>query len=479
MDNSEQLAFLEQERQKIWVRVGEIEKAINENLTIYEKEAQESAVKASEFVSQTESAKNITDQNLAEVASKLQELRNQFTLFQERKAITDGLYEATKVNSDFIQANHDKVVAQEKNLQEKIAEIEKLLEDKPVLDEKLNKLADIYKRGDEYDSKLSALNNAITERKKEIDKLYYLIIGYKQVNEATGTEEDVPGLKADLEASYTQIRGKYDQLNLELTELRDSLEKKYNDFAEKKEKDYIQTFQYWETEYRNILNKIQALMPNALTTGLSHAYAEKRSVEVDESKDLERTFLRAISGLIGISLIPFALAIYAIFHDTPIETVIARIPREVLAILPLYIPVIWVAYSSNRKMNLSKRLIEEYSHKEVLSKTFEGLSGQINNISDKDISAELRTKLLFTLLEVNSENPGKLISDYNKSDHPLMDTLEKSMKLTESIDKLSKIPGLEKLSQLLLRRSNTKLEGEGKKATDGLELVQNGGTNGS
>jgi len=55
----------------------------------------------------------------------------------------------------------------------------------------------------------------------------------------------------------------------------------------------------------------------------------------------------------------------------------------------------WVAYSSNRKMNLSKRLSEEYSHKEVLSKTFEGLSTQINNISDEKISGDLRNKLLY------------------------------------------------------------------------------------
>ena len=48
---------------------------------------------------------------------------------------------------------------------------------------------------------------------------------------------------------------------------------------------------------------------------------------------------------------------------------------------------------------------------------------ELESFEDKNIDAGL---------EVNSKNPGKLISDYNKSDHPLMDVLDldKSIKLT-------------------------------------------------
>jgi hypothetical protein len=124
-------------------------------------------------------------------------------------------------------------------------------------------------------------------------------------------------------------------------------------------------------------------------------------------------------------------------------------PRMVLSILPLYIPVIWLAYSTNKKINLSKRLVEEYTHKEVLSKTFEGLSKQIDNIEDEQISFDLKTKLLYNILSVSAENPGKLISDYNKTDHPLMDALDKSAKLNDAIESIIKIPGLSKLAKVL------------------------------
>jgi hypothetical protein len=123
-------------------------------------------------------------------------------------------------------------------------------------------------------------------------------------------------------------------------------------------------------------------------------------------------------------------------------------------------------------MNLSKRLSEEYSHKEVLSKTFEGLSTQINNISDQTVSTDLRNKLLYNILEVSSENPGKLISDYNKSDHPLMDALEKSVKLATAFEKLGRIPGFSKLAKVMDKKSKAILNDEDKKANIGMTAVE-------
>jgi len=146
-------------------------------------------------------------------------------------------------------------------------------------------------------------------------------------------------------------------------------------------------------------------------------------------------------------------------------------PRLVLSILPLYIPVLWIAYSANRKMNLSKRLSEEYSHKEVLSKTFEGLSTQINSITDEKVSYDLRNKLLYNILEVSSENPGKLISDYNKSDHPLMDALDKSVKLATAFERLERIPGFSKLAKVMDKKSKILLEDENDKANKGLTAI--------
>ena len=69
------------------------------------------------------------------------------------------------------------------------------------------------------------------------------------------------------------------------------------------------------------------------------------------------------------------------------------------------------------------------------------------------MSDELRVKLLFNILQVSAENPGKLISDYNNSDHPLMEALENSEKLGSSVDRLENLPGFSALVARLSSKS--------------------------
>ena len=124
----------------------------------------------------------------------------------------------------------------------------------------------------------------------------------------------------------------------------------------------------------------------------------------------------------------------------------------------------------SKKANLSKRLIEEYTHKSVLGKTFSGLSNQIETLQNQGaVEEELRTKLLFNILQVSAENPGKLITDYNNSDHPIMDALEKSSKLSESLETLAKIPGLSAIAKRLSEKSDIELRRQGDKVDTGLK----------
>lgn len=127
-----------------------------------------------------------------------------------------------------------------------------------------------------------------------------------------------------------------------------------------------------------------------------------------------------------------------IFKNLTLDEIISKLPTMSLALLPLYAPVLWVAYSADKKLKLSKRLIEEYTHKEVVSKTYYGLSKQLLNVKEKDKSNELRDKLLYNLIAVNSENPGKLITDYENSNNPIMDFISNSAKFAKNLDKVSK-----------------------------------------
>ncbi len=65
--------------------------------------------------------------------------------------------------------------------------------------------------------------------------------------------------------------------------------------------------------------------------------------------------------------------------------------------------------------------------------TIEGLSKQIENIEDPDMSEELRIKLLNNFLNVTSENPGKLILNYQKSDNPILNFFDNDKKKDKTI----------------------------------------------
>jgi hypothetical protein len=84
----------------------------------------------------------------------------------------------------------------------------------------------------------------------------------------------------------------------------------------------------------------------------------------------------------------------------------------------------------------------------------------------------LRTKLLYNILEISSENLGKLISDYNKSDHPLMDALDKSVQLTNAVEKLARIPGFAKVAAQMQKKAEQILKEENTKAAAGLGALQ-------
>ena len=178
----------------------------------------------------------------------------------------------------------------------------------------------------------------------------------------------------------------------------------------------------------------------------------EQSLSLSNSSTL---FNKLIIGLVCISCLPFIVDFYLLFiKQTPLLSVINDTPKILITMLPLYFPILWLAYSTNKKVNLSKRIIEEYTHKAVLGRTYEGLSNQIDSIPNTEgVSDELRVKLLFNILQVSAENPGKLISDYNKSDHPLMEALENSEKLGDSIDRLENLPGFSSLVAKLSSKS--------------------------
>lgn len=299
--------------------------------------------------------------------------------------------------------------------------------------------------------------NEVNKKKKEIDSIHRNIFGYSQKDEYGSEVIEIEGLKVELEKAYNLLNE-----NLEIVEVR----------VQKIKEEYESKFVAYEKSHNDkhasIIEEIKNLLPNALTAGLSSAFSKKKEDELKSSSGLQNKFNIGIGLLIFISLFPLFISIYFLNNGTELLEVINRIPRLVLAIIPMYIPALWFTISASKKLNLSKRLVEEYSHKEVLSRTYEGLSNQIANIQDPEQSEELKFRLLTNFLQVTSENPGKLISNYNTSDHPVMEALEQSYKFQLAIDKLDSIPGLGKISEFLGRKAKRLLDEKARKIEEGI-----------
>lgn len=299
----------------------------------------------------------------------------------------------------------------------------------------------------------------IANKKNEIDDIYKEIYGEKIKND-DGTEIELEGIRDKLEKSYEATSEKILKLEETIKNQINSINESYNIEVEIKNNKFEDLINTSYSRYENINNQLKELLPGAMAKGLSHAYEVKRRTEALSLAALEKNFRNCILALVATSLIPIATYLSLIFiKNKDLFDVIKETPNITLATLPIYLPLLWLAYSTSKKANLSKRLIEEYTHKSVLGKTFSGLSNQIETLKNQDnIKDELRTKLLFSILEVSAENPGKLITDYNKSDHPLFDVIQKSSDLSDSLENLSKIPGIGVISKKISEKIEKKLE---------------------
>ena len=339
------------------------------------------------------------------------------------------------------------------------------------LENELTRIHDQITEIDDVQSKSESMLKTIVSNHSRIRDLRNEILGYEETDES-GNAQKIEGLKDELEQSYHSISDQLAGLENQVKKVSDETNTKYHDILKASESKSDEQLKTYQKKYDDTFAEITKLLPQALTAGLSAAYDAKVTEEREYQENHNTTFKKAIWGLIAVSIIPFTVDIYLLLalHKDLIE-VIADTPKLIISILPLYLPILWIAYSASKKQKLSKRLIEEYTHKGVLSKTFEGLSNQISELDD-DVSEELRVKLLFNLLQVNSENPGKLISDYNTTDHPLMDALDKSSRLGLAIDKLNNIPGFGKLVKTLEKKQEKVLREQNERVSEVIEKTQ-------
>lgn len=195
----------------------------------------------------------------------------------------------------------------------------------------------------------------------------------------------------------------------------------------------------------DILDKSIKLLSDTTTGVLAMEFEKKRLTEIGGKKPKNKfyallkfpqwgTYQKDTFGLFFILALMVVVILYGgiifdrIFDLSAIESLPGKMFIRMIARISLLGPLIWLAIIQNKKMNLSKKLAEEYWHKEIIAKTFVGLADQIDKTIEGDTAKDLRIKLLELTLDAIAKDPADCIGNHNESDNPMRSILKVSQK---------------------------------------------------
>lgn len=460
------------------IKTAELHKEIQHKATDSEQLARDAADRAIE----TEGKIKGVESRVEEVLIALEEYRKSAhadsnEISRQRKALTTSIEEIlTSIKET--KESYQSFLQEKKSVDAAISHILKLVDDtkqflaqSQSLSDQADGISQLHSKTTEIFKNISDLLESSMKKKNSIDELHKEILGY-EIKADNGKTQYIEGIRDELQSSYDKIKEDTDNLEKSISTLVSEISKKHSTELDSQKEIFKELIDDSNNRIKSVDDELKALLPGGLAAGLSAAYESKKDEEIKSQNSYATQFGWAIAALVAVSLIPFIVDAYLlVWREKDIVEVIKDTPNLILSILPLYFPILWYAFSSNKKLNLSKRLIEEYTHKSVLGRTFSGLSNQIINLPHENaVKEDLRTRLLFNLLQVSSENPGKLITDYNRSDHPLMEALENSAKLSASVEILAKLPGFSAIAEKLAQKSQKIASEHNQMVTDGLAI---------
>ncbi len=428
-DTVKKFEYLESERKKLWAELRTAQEELKATLPAIKTLQEEVKSKTSDYEESTKQSASAA----SEALEKIQPLETQVNnihaeVLKQKKEADEAVSELGAIATQAAQARAklatfeetlEGVSARKVEVDQTISELDSQglqLKSKLVdADKNTEALSDLFTKSDSFSSKIGATHTKVVKQGQEVADLHDEVFGYISTDGETKEETQVPGLKAELDSTYSGLKSDIQNLNSTLEDIQSEQKVAFESFKKGKEK-----------EFSEVSDRIRSLLPDAMTAGLSSAYETKRESEEDAGAEAVKMFGKSIRNLTLVSLIPAVVSLYSfLVEQKSLDQVIVNIPQVLMAILPIYVPLLWFAISASKRIKLAKRLTEEYAHKEVLSKTFEGLYTQVDELPDDETSNELRIKLLTNMVSVTSENPGRLISDYNSSDNPIFDRLSR------------------------------------------------------
>lgn len=433
----EKYRYLDEERIKLWNELRHTQAQLNALMEVAEgdQDAEEKglrriglkAARAFKKIEERESLSESLISQLDAFTNRSKEIAVQAVAVEESLKATDKtIREAEQSIGEGLsrcKEDLDSIDGKAEEFEERLETVKKYVETAE------NQKDELQEKLDDFSSKYDDVN----DKHSEISKLHSLLFGYEKSN-----GEIVEGKKQELEKVYNELEQKIVSTKTDAESFESDYKQRITEFLSSA-----------QTEANALSEKVRGLLPDAMTAGLSAAYLANRQMEEEEQNTQLGTFKRCIWGMMALALLPIAinLSLWR-FCGKSFMDILEMLPREMMYILPIYVPLFWLAIFANKRVNLSKRLIEEYKHKEAVSKTYEGLSKQIDELGDDAASRELRTRLLYNTVMLSEKNPGELIKNFNRPDNPLLDVLNQGAKFSEAVAKLKQVPGFDGIANI-------------------------------
>lgn len=232
-----------------------------------------------------------------------------------------------------------------------------------------NEIESLKKEIDESRENINKKLNAVDVKKEEVDKFFIKVFG----------EEDEQGKRSGgLKSRLTQ-----------------------------KEKDADDFLNTQEEKYEQLFKKIESLLPGATSAGLAEAYYNQKSSYERPIRTWATFFIIALVGIIAIGLMSFQDAI-------GIEKAFSKIAART----PFYFALIWLATFSSKQYRQNKMLEQEYAHKEVLAKSYQGYKREFESQGKTAVDKEVLAGLNKVLIDAVAKNPSEMLDDGRSDDTP-------------------------------------------------------------
>ena len=262
----------------------------------------------------------------------------------------------------------------------------------------LNEIAQHRNNAGQKSSEIDNINNSVTSAASEIKSIKEDINRIKEeLNQKLNATEVK---KEEFDKFFIKIFGEKDEQDNYSGGLKERLSKKEQE---------INIFLSDQSSlYKELFNKIESLLPAATSTGLATAYSKQKNSYKVPVIIWTLSFIFSLTGLCAIGLLSFEGSKIS-FEMLDWEKLLSR--------TPIFLPLIWLATFSSKQYRQNKKLEQEYVHKEVLTRTYQGYKKEFES-QDQATGKETLSKLNEILITATSKNPSETMDDGRSEDTP-------------------------------------------------------------